>query len=341
MVPLLFQLTYTSETRAIQGKSSPYDMIFHSDIWSCIWLHTPKLFTGSFTSDKPEKPPVPYKSGCLFTASRVVAPSPFLGRYDDVPKGLFEDFLNDARFPGRDYLKSTTLVDYCLRVSSKPLSCEPLEETATFEVLDELTVGDGLYRGCGPQVFTCKRNNDKEQILAAKMYDPLYYHFIDYDYPYIPNDVVARAEHDFALESAAYCQLDERLGGSLIPKFHGSWVLNVPLKRQKRPVAFILLEYVKGVPLSALDPDAYTQDERLNVLALFMEADLELRFVGVVHNDIAPRNVICPGKDLLAEDFCVRIINFDVATVFHIFDIKAPCISEALPESPVEWFWDF
>ncbi|KAH8821447.1 hypothetical protein F5884DRAFT_745770 [Xylogone sp. PMI_703] len=216
--------------------------------------------------------------------------------------------------------------------------CEPLEETATFEVLNELSVGDGLQRG-GSQVFTYIRNSNKDQPLVAKVYDPLYYPFTDYDYPYIPNDVVATAEHHFALESAAYSHLDERLGGGLIPKFYGSWILNIPLKHQNRPVRFILLEYVKGVPLSALDPNAHTQEERLNVLALSMEACLELFFADVAHNDIAPRNVICSTRNFLAEDLRVRIIDFNVATIYPLFGYDPPYKSQKSPKSPLEIFW--
>ncbi len=88
-------------------------------------------------------------------------------------------------------------------------------------MLDELSVGDGLGRGHGSQVFTCIQHRDQE-VLVAKVYDPLYYPFADDEFPNIPKDVIARAEHDFALESAAYVHLDEKLGGSLIPKFHRS-----------------------------------------------------------------------------------------------------------------------
>ncbi|KUJ19426.1 uncharacterized protein LY89DRAFT_695964 [Mollisia scopiformis] len=276
---------------------------------------------------EPEKPQVPYEKGHRFTACRVVAPPPFLGRYAEVPTGLFADFLSDARFPSEDFLRTTTLVDYCLSASSRPLPCESLKETATFEVLDELAVGDGLGRGGDSQVFTCIRHSDKEE-LVAKVYDPLYYPFADDE-----------AEHDFALESAAYVQLDEKLGGSLIPKFYGSWAPDLPLKHQNRSVFFTLLENIRGTPLSVLDPDLYTQKDRLNVLALSMEADLKLRFEGVVHNDIAPRNIICSGKDLLAENLRLGIIDFNVAIVSPLLGVDAPCESESLPESPVEWFW--
>ncbi|AEO70750.1 uncharacterized protein THITE_2171416, partial [Thermothielavioides terrestris NRRL 8126] len=172
------------------------------------------------------------------------------------------------------------------------------------------------------------------------VYDPLYYPFADDDFPYMPNNVILRAESDFTLESAAYSQLDGKLGGSLIPKFYGSWLLWLPLKDVRRPVGFTLMELVKGVPLNALDPKHYTPQERLRVIALSMEAALEIRFAGVMHDDIAPRNIICSGKDFSAPDFSIRVIDFNFVTVFPLLGLRPPCDSEPLPESPIEWFWN-
>jgi hypothetical protein len=185
---------------------------------------------------------------------------------------------------------------------------------------------------------TCARQGGNEP-LVAKIYDPLYYPFADDEVSSTANDVVARAEHDFALESAAYAQLDDSLGGSIIPKFHGSWVLNLPLKDLTRPVGFTLVEHVKGVPLDTLNPSLYPKEARLRVLAQAMEAEVRLHFAGVLHDDIAPRNLICSDSNLLAEDLRVRIVDFNSARIMPLLGADAPCKSEELPESPLEWFW--
>jgi hypothetical protein len=282
---------------------------------------------------------VPYRRGFRFTAQRVIPPPPFLGLYNNVPTGRFRDFLRENRFPGKAFLRTTNLVDYCSAAASNALPCEQSGEAAIFDVLQELAVGDGLGRGRGSQVVTCTRQGQKGPLIA-KVYDPLYYPFADEDSPHIPNDVVARAEHDFAVESAAYSQLDEALGGSLIPKFHGSWLLDIPLKHLHRSVGFILLEYIQGVPLDQLDPKSHTLEERLRVLAMAMEAEVRLRFAGVMHEDIAPRNIICSEKNLRAKDLKVRIIDFNFVTILPLLGADAPCTSEELPESPMEWFWE-
>ena len=288
---------------------------------------------------EPEKPAVPYRTGFQFAARRVKPPPPFLEQYYKVPTGRLGDFLTEARFPGEQFLRTTTLLDYCTSVASKPLPCEDLGETAALTVIGEFTVGDGYGRGGGSQVVTCERRGQNEP-LVAKIYDPLYYPFADDDFPHIPNDVVARAEHDFAQESAAYSQLDERLGGNLIPKFHGSWLLHIPLKQLERPVRLILLELVEGVPLDTIDPKLHTKEERLRVLALAMEAAVRLEFAGVRHDDIAPRNIICSDKNLLAEDLRVKIIDFNFVTILPLLGADAPCKSEELPESPLKQFWE-
>lgn len=290
-----------------------------------------------FPLSEPDKPPVPYRRGFKFAARRVVPPPPFLGPYSKVPTGAFRDFLRENRFPGREYLRAKNLVDYCSMTALNPLPCEQSGETAVFDVLQELAVGDGLHRGRGSQVVTCFRQGQKDALIA-KIYDPLYYPFADEDFPHIPNDVVARAEDDFAVESAAYSRLDKHLGGGLIPKFHGSWLLDIPLKDLHRSVGFILMEYIQGVPLDQLDPKSHTTEERLRVLALAMEAEVQLQFAGVMHEDIAPRNIICSDKNLRAEDLGVRIIDFNFVTILPLHGVDAPCSYEELPESPMEWF---
>ncbi|KAK3901327.1 hypothetical protein C8A05DRAFT_34998, partial [Staphylotrichum tortipilum] len=158
-------------------------------------------------------------------------PPPFHGQYYRVPADPFRDFLNKARFPSRAKLREMKQVDYCLSVASRALPCRYLGETAVLKVAGELAVGDRCAHGSGAQ-----------------------YPFADDDFPHIPNDVVVRAENDFALESAAYSYLDGEFSGKLIPKFHGSWIVNIPLKDLERPVGFILMEHIDSVPLNKHSP---------------------------------------------------------------------------------------
>lgn len=100
------------------------------------------------------------------------------------------------------------------------------------------------------------------------------------------------------------------------------------------------MEHLKGAPLSTLDAKLYSQVARLRILALSIEAQREMRFARVIHEDFAPRNVICSGKDFTAGDFRFRIIDFGLVNILTLAGIGAPCRSEPLPESPVEWVWN-
>lgn len=99
------------------------------------------------------------------------------------------------------------------------------------------------------------------------------------------------------------------------------------------------MEHVKGVPLNTFDPKQHSQEERLRVLSLCMEAEVTMMLYGVRNEDVAPRNVICSGRDLLADDLRVRIIDLGFVTILPLLGLGVPCESEPLPESPIEWFW--
>ena len=321
--------------------SHPRHAPFSSSASSAGWPRP--LYSSPWSALKePEKPPNPYRKGFQFTARRVKPPPPFLGQYIFSRTKGFRAFLRHNRFPGDQFLRTTTQVDYCVSVASKPpLPCKDLGETVVLEVTHEITVGDGPDRGRGSQVVACLRRDSSSEPLVAKIFDPLYYPFADDDFPEDPADVIVRAEHDFALESAAYSQLglDKSLGGTVISRFYGSWLLHLPLKQLERPIGLVLMEHVNGVPLDTLDPELYTQEERLRVMALVMEAAVRLEFAGVIHEDIAPRNVICSSSDLRDDNLRVRIIDFGFVTVLPLRGGDTPCESEALPKSPLERFW--
>lgn len=147
-----------------------------------------------------------------------------------------------------------------------------------------LATASGDYRG--PQLVTFSREG-YDKPLVAKIYDPLYYSFADPGFPHIPNNVVVRDEDHFAVEAAAYSPLDHKFGGKLMPKFHGSWIVNIPLKDLERPVGLTLVEHLDGVSLGDLEPKASTNEERLRVVARALDARVRLWFAGVQHLDPA------------------------------------------------------
>ena len=90
--------------------------------------------------------------------------------------------------------------------------------------------------------------------------------------------------------------------------------------------------------MDTLDPKLHTQEERLRVLALAIEAAVQLKFAGVRHDDIAPRNIICSNKNLLAQDLRVKIIDFNFVTILPLLGADAPFKSNELLKSPLKRF---
>jgi serine/threonine protein kinase len=146
----------------------------------------------------------------------------------------------------------------------------------------------------------------------------------------------------FSCEAAAYTELDPRLGGFAIPKYYGSWKLELPLIKSSssRTVYSILIEKVPGIPLAKFNPETHTSGERRNVLAKVHEADTAMHFAGVTHSDLAPRNIICDRADLGDPDLKIRIIDLDFARVYRFLGLEVPCLMHSRPVSPIERHWD-
>ncbi len=176
-----------------------------------------------------EKPAIPYKQGQKITIFRHNPPPP-LGR----------PYPNSRALTPRKVLKGLTQLEYCL-------SASPLEETtnsqeiSSFVVTKELALCDGR----GAQLVVVDNG------LVAKIYDPLYYPTYHKDTS-IRADVVEWAERDYSREAAAYEELTGRFGGTIIPKYHGSWTCEMPVDTTSgvtmRPVRLILMEFIEGSP---------------------------------------------------------------------------------------------
>jgi hypothetical protein len=81
--------------------------------------------------------------------------------------------------------------------------------------------------------------------IVAKIYNPLYQTLNPNE---IPRDPVARADNNFCTEAAAYSDLDPRLGGRLVPKYHGSWVLRLPVRQSTSVVYAVSMKNVDDSP---------------------------------------------------------------------------------------------
>ncbi|KAL1861851.1 hypothetical protein VTK73DRAFT_6898 [Phialemonium thermophilum] len=242
------------------------------------------------------------------------------------------------------------------------LSAPPLETAPPPEIeRHQLTIVKKLgYRqeGRGAVVVTCHLDGDASRVLVAKIYDGLEYPVASYGY-----DFMYLADRDYSREAGAYRAFPQSFQGSIVPRYFGSWTFPVEeIGRGVRWVRMILVEHVDGqcvfdlilrakgatgppykdirkileqpVDYALLPPES----ERLEVLAAVIENDIKLSwFAGVVHHDIAPRNVL-----YRREDSTLRVVIID----FNDVEIRTPRLVEKqrrgerlLPLSPIERYW--
>ena len=152
--------------------------------------------------------------------------------------------------------------------------------------------------GRGAQILLV-RNPDHDKDIVAKVYDPMYYSCGEDSScsSYCPYDWVRQADADYAVEAAAYAELDPTsFPGSLTPRFYGSWTCKVLTRVEDkeiyRNVRLILMEHVEGICMKTLDARKLTSEQRDNIMVKLIEGDVDLCYEGIQHEDLAPRNVI-------------------------------------------------
>jgi serine/threonine protein kinase len=198
----------------------------------------------------------------------------------------------------------TSQLDWCL---ANPPAAGVTHEADERPILISGAVRVG--KACGPQVVLTADG------FVAKIYDPLYYKFPAGCW----SNVTDSADRDYITEAAVYSELlGTSIQDSIMPMYHGSWTLRVPLQtdgeEQFREVRLILMEYVPGKSMLDIDPLTLDERERDNVMTKLIEADIALRFSGVNHLDLEPRNVMLSmqdsSTDFADKDLRVCIVDF-------------------------------
>ncbi|KAH7383819.1 hypothetical protein BKA66DRAFT_417355 [Pyrenochaeta sp. MPI-SDFR-AT-0127] len=289
------------------------------------------------------KPPLPYIVGGSFTAKRHQPPAPFGGIY--AGDGL----------PHIDLDPPPNQVDWCL--SHPPEGGLTIsKDICHFNITGTLRTG----LNCGAQILLTNEG-------VAKIFDPMYYRFHPRDFPEFTVDVTANAASDYSIEAAAYFEtMGKKVQGSIMPKYHGSWTLEITQHIRglsvTREVRMILIEYVSGESMLDVDPDDLNQEERDNIMRKLIEADYDLRLAGIHHHDLEPKNVILsrPTTSNYADPkMRLTLIDFAISTVHRIiwggpfqFRLYNPCFYWAaaswwsmcgwLPyrdQERIQWVW--
>lgn len=284
---------------------------------------------------EPLRPENPYSKGQSFEIRKHAACPPF---GEDYP--YYEGVRECA---SERELRGKTLVELCLDHPPFEGFTAADQEARILEIVEELRVKDDG----GAQIVVCRFSGDKEQFVA-KIYDPLYYGFADRMWSDRPRDVTYEADRDYSREVAAYSELDGELGGTDIPKYHGSWTFQLPLDvpdgRKIRDVRLILIEHIKGRPMTDLKPDAFSESVGLDLVRRMIEAEVRVQFAGVRHGDVSQRNImVCLAEPDKIER--VALIDFNFAVVIRLDNFEQQFSGlkrrpkAKKPPNPIDMWW--
>ncbi|KAH6621881.1 hypothetical protein C7974DRAFT_414564 [Boeremia exigua] len=217
----------------------------------------------------------PYPVGQSFCVKRHTPVIPFGRNYceseDDEPPSVVPEDVSQ--------------LDWCV---AHPPCAGKTDTSVTRDIIFKAPIRTGDQ--CGAQVMLT------EDGFVAKIYDPLYYSF-GYDDLDRKIDVSAEADYDYTIETYAYSALSESgLQGSVMPKFYGSWTMEVRTSTDGqqclREVRLILLEHITGTAMLNIKPKNLGKEEKEAVMRKVIEAETDLRIAGLEHDDFEPRNIM-------------------------------------------------
>ncbi|KAF1917636.1 hypothetical protein BDU57DRAFT_513989 [Ampelomyces quisqualis] len=228
-------------------------------------------------------PPVSPPSSPVETQFPYVVGATFLAKRHEPPSRSEMGYCELQGIPEVTY--DVPQRDWCLAHPPAP-GITHEEDVRSIEIAKAIRVGEN----CSAQLVLTADG------FVAKVYDPLYYTWHDPENPW-NLDVAAYADRDYITEAAAYSELcDTKFPGDITPTYHGSWTISIPTGSNGiesfRDVRLVIMENIHGVSMQNLDPTTLTGRERENIMARLIEADIDLRFSGVVHEDLMPRNVM-------------------------------------------------
>lgn len=196
---------------------------------------------------------------------------------------------------------------------------------------------------CKAQVVRCLVEG---RDLVAKIFDPLYVG-LDHEWDFPPTYY---SERFYSCEAAAYMRIKERgLDGKFTPQFEGCWFLELLLPDAKgrvvrREVRLILQQFVPGEAMQALmergEVENIDPQVRMDLLARTMEICSQLDFIGVINDDVHPRNLIVAND--AEEEWHITLIDFSHSRVKDLPNSKWRTRrgeNWQLPESPITTFW--
>lgn len=284
---------------------------------------------------EPLRPANPYRKGQVIEIRKHSAPPPF---------GMHYPYYEGVRESASEReLRLTTLVELCLARPPTKGGTTTDEKAQTLEIVDEIRVKDDG----GAQIVVCRLSGEQQEVVA-KIYDPLYYGFADRMWSDRPRDVTYEADMDYSREVAAFTELDSQLGGTDVPRYHGSWTFQLPLDlpdgRKTRYIRLVLMEHIKGTPMTDLKPESFSEPARMELVTRVVEAVSRIQFAGVRHGDISQRNVmVCLTEPDKVERVALIDFNFAVVTRLDNFEEQFGGLERDpepdKPPNPIDRWW--
>lgn len=188
---------------------------------------------------------------------------------------------------------------------------------------------------------------DTHELAVVKIFDPL---FFPEDVPEEegPWKVTSRADMKLSREAGAYKELHAyNLTGypHLAPQYYGCWTTcltshSPDFEGKTRHIGLVLLEYIQGTSIRDIcrhgadevlippkgricvhtdGPDSFkfTEEKRLDILALLLAGVVEQVYKGVWHEYVEPENVLITirNKSAILEAPRVALIAYDICTI--------------------------
>lgn len=277
-----------------------------------------------------QAPPLPYVPGACFDIKPNNPPPPYdggYGYYKPDPKEW-----NGNPWP-RGKGAPDTIVEQLLAHPPRKTTPHPDRIARRLKITQQIRCGDP----CKAQVVRCLVDGKE---LVAKIFDPLYVGLDEDDYP-----PTYFSERFYSCEAAAYNRIKEGgLDGKFTPKFEGCWSLELPLRDAKghviqREVRLILQQFIPGSTMQDLiergEAKKIDPQVRMNLLGQVMEFCSQIVFIGVINDDVHPRNLII-DKDAKNE-WHITLVDFSHSRVRDLPNSMWRTLRDEvqLPESPM------
>lgn len=276
----------------------------------------------------PRRPPIPYVAGFETLVKPHTPPQPF---------GPQNSKRGEGRRPARyEQMEGVTHSEWCL---THPPENTPVPDNVparSLRLLKQLS----CERCTGAKVFSCVVDGNEHQTLVAKIYDPLYYAYVE--------DVAWQADMDYSVEAGAYEDIrDAGLDGKYTPKYYGSWAIQVSFSTSppiKRTVCLVLMEHLKGFTMESLIQTNLKSRippiQRLDIMGRILEIDQKLKFAGVRHADLEPRNIMLVNLDLdQYKPPRIVLFDFNIASCLNRPGCKMQKYPTTRPINPLYTTW--